>query len=273
MRTLRANFSNRAGAAGAAMLALLVLALVLVPRLSPWDPFALDFASMLQPPSAQHWFGTDNFGRDIFTRVIAGAATDLRIALICVLVPAAFGTLIGLVAGYFGGWVDAALMRLTDIVWAFPFYVLVLAIVGALGPSEQNLYIAFFLVNWIGYARIVRGETQLVARLEFVAALRVLRFPHGRILGRHLLPNTRAPALVYAMSDIVLTVQAVAALSFFGLGVQPPTPEWGLQIVESIDFMRDAPWMTIFPGLAIAWVGVAFSLLGEGLATALRPKG
>lgn len=264
---------NRAGAAGAAMLLAVVLAIVLVPRLLPWDPLALDFAAMLQPPSAQHWFGTDNFGRDIFARVVAGAKTDLRIALVCVLVPAAFGTMIGLIAGHFGGWIDAALMRLTDIVWAFPFYVLVLAIVGVLGPSEQNLYIAFFLVNWIGYARIVRGETQLVSRLEFIEATRVLRFSHPRIMGRHLLPNTVAPALVYAMSDIVLTVQAVAALSFFGLGVQPPTPEWGLQIVESIDFMRDAPWMTLFPGLAIAWVGIAFSLLGDGLATVLRPKG
>lgn len=150
---------------------------------------------------------------------------------------------------------------------------LVLAIVGVLGPSETNLHIAFFIVNWIGYARIVRGETLLIARLEFIEATRVLRYGKPRVMLRHILPNAITPALVYSMSDVVLTVQAVAAMSFFGLGVQPPAPEWGLLIVESIDFMREAPWMTIFPGLAIIWIGIAFSLLGEGLSTALKTKG
>lgn len=260
-----------AGLAGLAMLALLGLAVALTPALSPHDPFALDFGNALQPPGAAHWFGTDNFGRDIFARVMAGAVYDLRLALVCVFGPMAIGVLIGLAAGYFGGRIDAALMRLTDIVWAFPFYVLVLAIVGVLGPGEGNLYVAFFLVNWIGYARIVRGETLLIARLEYVEAARVLRYGHARIMLVHILPNAVTPALIYAMSDVVLTVQAVAALSFFGLGVQPPAPEWGLLIVESIDYMRAAPWMTLFPGLALAWVGVAFSLIGEGLATALKP--
>ncbi|MEY8839009.1 ABC transporter permease [Cribrihabitans sp. XS_ASV171] len=262
---------NRSGLAGLCMLSLLLLAMVLTPVLSPYDPFKLDFGGALQAPSTAHWFGTDNFGRDIFTRVMAGAVYDLRLALICVFGPAAIGVVIGMVAGYFGGVVDSALMRITDIAWAFPFYVLVLAIVGVLGPSEMNLYIAFFLVNWIGYARIVRGETLVVAGQEYVEAVKVLRFSRPRILFRHIMPNTVTPALVYSMSDVVLTVQAVAALSFFGLGVQPPAPEWGLLIVESIDYMREAPWMTLFPGLALAWVGIGFSLVGEGLATALKP--
>lgn len=262
-----------AGAIGLMMIALTAAVTALTPVLSPHDPFALNFANALQAPSATHWFGTDNFGRDIFTRVMVGAVYDLRIALICVFGPMAIGVLVGLTAGFLGGRIDSWLMRLTDIVWAFPFYVLVIAIVGVLGPSETNLYIAFFLVNWIGYARIVRGETLLVSRLEFIEATRVLRFSRPRIMLRHILPNAVTPALVYSMSDVVLTVQAVAALSFFGLGVQPPAPEWGLLIVESITYMREAPWMTIGPGLALIWIGIAFSLLGEGLSTALKPKG
>lgn len=273
MTFVKSFLRTRSGLAGLAMLAMLLLAVILTPILSPHDPFALDFAAALQPPSLEHWFGTDNFGRDIFARVVAGAVYDLRLALICVFGPMMIGVAIGLIAGYFGGPVDAVLMRLTDMVWAFPFYVLVLAIVGVLGPSEMNLYIAFFLVNWIGYARIVRGETLVASRLEYVEAAQVLRYPNRRILFRHLMPNTITPALVYSMSDVVLTVQAVAALSFFGLGVQPPAPEWGLLIVESIDFMREAPWMTLFPGLALAWVGIGFSLIGEGLSNALKPKG
>lgn len=273
MRFLSSFLRTPAGAIGLLMFAITVLATILTPYLSPYDPFSLDFGGAMQPPSAAHWFGTDNFGRDIFTRIMAGAVYDLRLALICVFGPMTMGVLIGLAAGYFGGWVDAALMRLTDILWAFPFYVLVLAIVGVLGPSETNLYIAFFIVNWIGYARIVRGETLLISRLEYVEATRVLRLGHGRVMLRHILPNALTPALVYSMSDVVLTVQAVAAMSFFGLGVQPPAPEWGLLIVESIDYMREAPWMTIFPGLAIIWIGIAFSLLGEGLSVTLKPKG
>lgn len=271
--SVRRFIASPAGLGGLAMLLVLLVAVVVTPMVSPYDPYTLDFGNALLPPDALHWFGTDNFGRDIFTRVIAGAVYDLRLAITCVFGPMILGILIGLCAGYFGGWVDAALMRLTDIVWAFPFYVLVLTIVGVLGPSEGNLYIAFFMVNWIGYARIVRGETLVIARLEYVQALQILRFGPLRTMLRHILPNAVTPAIVYSMSDLVLTVQAVAALSFFGLGVQPPAPEWGLLIVESIDYMRDAPWMTIFPGLAIAWVGIAFALVGEGLATALKPKG
>lgn len=273
MRLLRNLLRSPAGVVGLAMLVITLVAAVLTPVLSPYDPFALNFGNAMQAPSAAHWFGTDNFGRDIFTRVMAGAVYDLRLALICVFGPMAIGVFIGLAAGFFGGRIDAMLMRLTDIVWAFPFYVLVLAIVGVMGPGETNLYIAFFIVNWIGYARIVRGETLLITRLEFIEATRVLRFGKARVMVRHVLPNAVTPALVYSMSDVVLTVQAVAAMSFFGLGVQPPAPEWGLLIVESIDYMREAPWMTIFPGLAIVWVGIAFSLVGEGLSTALKPKG
>lgn len=273
MRVIGNLLHTPAGATGLAMMVVTLALTLLTPVLSPYDAFALDFGNAMQPPSAAHWFGTDNFGRDIFTRVMAGAVYDLRLALICVFGPMAVGVLIGLAAGYFGGWVDAALMRVTDIIWVFPFYVLVLAIVGVLGPSETNLYIAFFIVNWIGYARIVRGETLLISRLEYVEATRVLRFGRLRVMLRHILPNAITPALVYSMSDVVLTVQAVAAMSFFGLGVQPPAPEWGLLIVESIDYMREAPWMTIFPGLAIVWIGIAFALLGEGLSTALKPKG
>jgi peptide/nickel transport system permease protein len=259
--------------AGTSMLLLLLVGVLYVSFVSSIDPFALAFNQALLPPSGEHWFGTDNFGRDIFARVMIGAVYDLRLSLICVFGPMIVGVTIGLIAGYFGGSVDAALMRTTDILWAFPFYVLVLAIVGALGPGETNLYIAFFLVNWIGFARIARGETLLIARLEYVEAVRLLRFSPSWIIFRHVMPNAVTPAIVYATADVVLTVQAVAALSFFGLGIQPPAPEWGLLIVDSLAYMREAPWMMIFPGLAIAWVGFAFSLLGDGLAASLRPEG
>ncbi len=257
---------------GATMVLLLAVVAIFGPHLLQADPLAVDFGQALIPPGLDHWFGTDDLGRDVFARVVAAAGIDLQIALMCVFLPFCIGSLVGLISGYAGGKTDIVLMRLVDILWAFPFYVLVIAIVGSLGPSIANMYLAFTLVAWISFARIVRGEVLVVKRLEYVEAARVLGYSHLRILLRHVLPNAIGPAIVFMMADVVLTILAVTALGFLGLGIQPPTPEWGVMIAEGRNFIFDGWWGSVFPGLAIAYVGVAFALLGDGLEDLLRPK-
>ena len=263
---------NGALLTGAIMLALLGVVTAFGPLLLPFDPLAVDFGQALLPPSLGHWFGTDDLGRDVFSRVVVASHTDLEIAVMCVLIPFVTGTAVGLVSGYAGGVVDAVLMRLVDILWAFPFYVLVIAIVGSLGPSIANMYLAFALVAWISFARIVRGEVLILKQQEFVQAALLLGYSHLRILLRHILPNAITPAIVFMMSDVVLTILAVTALGFLGLGIQPPTPEWGVMISEGRNFIFDGWWGSLFPGLAIVYVGVTFSFLGDGLDDFLRPK-
>jgi len=261
------GWSMRVGLGG---IALLALAAALAPLILPYDPTRLDLAGGLQAPSLAHWFGTDQLGRDVLTRVIYGARIDLQIGAIGVAVPLAIGLVLGLLAAYLGGWVDALIGRLIDIVIAFPFLVLVIAIVAMLGPGLINLYIAISLVSWVLYARIVRGEVLALRSREYVLAARSLGFGNGRIMFRHILPNAIAPAFVFAMSDFVLDVQLGATLSFFGLGVQAPTPEWGLMIAESRNLMFTAPWTVLFPGLAIIVVSFFVSLIGDGLADQVR---
>ena len=259
--------------AGLIMLALLLVAVWGAPLFVPYDPLKVNFGSALRPPSPEHWFGTDNLGRDILARVLAAGKTDLQIAVVCVALPFFLGSTAGAIAGYFGGVVDRIISGIIDILWAFPFYVLVIAIVGTLGPSTGNIYLAFTLVVWISFARIVRGEVLVVRETEYVMAARMLGFSHARIILRHVLPNAITPALVYAMADVVLTILAITSLSFLGLGVQPPTPEWGIMIADGRNFIFNAWWMSTFPGLAIIYTGIAFTLIGDGLDTALRPKG
>jgi peptide/nickel transport system permease protein len=255
------------------MLVLLLVGMVSGPWLVPFDPLRVDFAIALQPPSLTHWFGTDNLGRDVLARTLSAGQVDLQIALVCVALPFLVGSVVGAVAGYFGGIVDRVISGIVDILWAFPFYVLVIAIVGTLGPSTGNLYLAFTLVVWISFARIVRGEVLVVREIEYVQAARMLGFSHARIILGHVLPNAIAPALVFAMADVVLTILGITALSFLGLGVQPPTPEWGIMIADGRNFIFDAWWISTFPGLAIVYTGITFTLIGDGLDTLLRPKG
>lgn len=263
---------NRALQCGLFLLAALLLMAYAGPYLISHDPLAVDFDQALLAPSLTHPFGTDDLGRDVLSRVIHAAATDLQIALVCVLLPFAIGTTIGLISGYIGGWVDAVLMRLVDILWAFPFYVLVIAIVGSMGPSIGNMYLAFTVVIWISFARIVRGEVLLVKNAEYIQAAKVLGYSQLRIVLRHVLPNVITPAIVFMMADVVLTILAVTSLGFLGLGIQPPTPEWGVMISEGRNFIFDGWWISLFPGLAIVYVGITFALLGDGLDDFLRPK-
>lgn len=265
--------TNRSLPAGLVMLALLVGLTLGAPWVVPFDPLKVNFGGALQAPNFTHWLGTDNLGRDVLARILYAGRVDLQIALICVTLPFLVGSVAGAVAGYLGGIVDRIISGLVDILWAFPFYVLVIAIVGTLGPSTGNLYLAFTLVNWISFARIVRGEVLVVREMEYVMAVRMLGYSNARIILVHALPNAITPALVYAMADIVLTILAITALSFLGLGVQPPTPEWGIMIANGRNFIFDAWWISTFPGLAIVYAGIAFTLIGDGLDTLLRPKG
>lgn len=255
---------------GVAGFLLMVVAAIAAPWIAPYDPVALDLRSALKPPSLAHLFGTDHLGRDILSRVIWAARVDLQIGLIGVAIPMAIGTVVGLLAGYFGGWIDALIGRVVDIVIAFPFLVLVIAIVAMLGPGLVNLYIAITIVSWVLYARIVRGETLAIRRREYVMAAESLGYGDLRIMLRHILPNVMAPAFVFGMSDFVLDLQLGATLSFFGLGVQAPTPEWGLMIAETRTFMITAPWTVIFPGLAIIAISFFVSLIGDGFADRTR---
>ena len=242
----------------------------LAPLIAPYDPTALGLAQGLTPPSAAHWFGTDQLGRDILTRVLYAARVDLQIGTIGVIIPLIMGVVIGLFAGYYAGWPDAILGRVIDVVTAFPFLVLVLAIVAMLGPGLRNFYIAISLVSWVAYARIVRGEALGVRGRGYILAARSLGYSDARIMFRHLLPNVIVPALVFGMSDFVLDILAGASLGFFGLGVQPPTPEWGVMIAEGRNFIITAPWVVIFPGVAIIVTSFFVSLIGDSVSDIVR---
>ncbi|HEV2012161.1 MAG TPA: ABC transporter permease, partial [Candidatus Limnocylindria bacterium] len=227
------------------------LGAALAPLLAPADPLAQSLGSRLEPPSAAHWLGTDQLGRDILSRLLYGARISLVIGLVVVVSAGTFGTLVGIVAGYAGGLVDEALMRFTEVFLAFPPLILAMAIAGALGPSLTNAIIAIAAVTWAVYARLARGQLLSLRRREFVEAARAIGASRVRILVRHLLPNALAPLLVQASFDMGSAIIAAAGLSFIGFGAQPPTPEWGVMISEGRNFISTEPWLSLFPGLAI----------------------
>jgi peptide/nickel transport system permease protein len=243
-----------------------LLVALAAPWLAPYDPLAQDLAATLQPPSVVHLLGTDNFGRDILSRIIWGTRLDLQMGVFGVLFPFIIGTFIGAMSGYFGGFVDMVLMRLLDITISFPFFVLIIAIVATLGPGLGSFYIALALVGWVSYARLVRARFLVLKHADFVMAARSLGFSHLRIVLHHILPNAIMPALVFSMSDAVIDILLGSSLSYLGLGIQPPTPEWGLMIAEGQNFIATAWWMTFFPGLAIVLLATGFSLLADGAA-------
>lgn len=241
--------------------------------IAPYSPTKFDYQAVLQGPSAKHWFGTDNFGRDMFSRVVWGARLDMQIALFTTLFPFLFGSLIGALAGYYGGWFDIVLGRVVDIIITFPFLVLVIAIVAVLGPGLNNMYIAVSAVGWVFYARLVRAEILNQKKAEYALAGRVMGYTPSRIIFRHLLPNAITPAMVYWMTDMALGILLGSSLGYLGLGAQPPTAEWGVLIADGKNFLSTAWWISTFPGIAITLAGIGFSLLGDGLADLLRPRG
>lgn len=259
------------GALGAGIVILLALAAVLAPVIAPYDPLDTDFLAILQPPSGAHLLGTDAFGRDILTRILYGGRIDLLIGFGATGVTVVVGTAIGLVSGYFGGWVDVVIMRVVDLFFAFPFFVLVIAIVAMLGPSVFNMFVAIWAVSWISYARITRGHTLVAKRQEYAVAARALGYRRPRIMLRHILPNVVSYVVIFAMVDAVGNIILGSALGFLGLGAKPPSPEWGVMISDGQNYIFTAWWLTTLPGIAIVLVGAGFSLIGDGLADILRP--
>lgn len=252
---------------------LALLACALVPDLiAPYPPDAFDYRALLQPPSAAHPFGTDNFGRDVFSRTIWAARIDLQIAIFGTLFAALFGTFVGALVGYTGGLADTLFRRLVDLLITIPFLVLVIAIVAALGPGLLNMYIAISAVNWVFYARLMRAEIITQKRRDYADAGRVMGYSRARIIFRHLLPNAITPSITFWMTDMALVILLGSSLGYLGLGAQPPTAEWGVLIADAKNFMTTAWWMSIFPGLAIVLAGMGFSLLGDGLAIRLRRR-
>jgi peptide/nickel transport system permease protein len=269
-RRLRLSSLTRVGGA---LVAAWILVALIAPLLAPYDPDATDVRAILQPPlTPGHPLGTDQLGRDLLSRILFGARVDLSMGVIGVLAPFALGIVLGVVSGYVGRLLDTILMRLVDIALAFPFIVLVLAIVAVLGPGLVNYFIALAVVAWVPYARLLRAETLVLKRLEFVEAARVLGFSNVYIMRRHVLPNAITPAAVFVITDIVLTILLGAGLSFYGLGAQPPTAEWGRMIAEGQTFISAAWWISVFPGVALVLLTLGFALLGDGLARDLRVR-
>jgi peptide/nickel transport system permease protein len=266
MRLQRAGL-NVTLLAGLVLLAVVILVAIAAPLLTPYDPIVQKLDEGFLPPlSPNHILGTDNFGRDVWSRIAYSTRLDLQIGLISVLFPFIFGSMVGIATGYLGGKLDTFFMRVVDVLMAFPFLILVVAIMSILGPGLGNLYIAFGLVGWIPYTRISRGETLAARNLEYVQAARIIGATTPRIMLRHILPNVIGPGLVYVFTGMVLAILIGATLSYLGLGPQPPTPEWGAMIAAGRQFLLQAWWLTALPGFALLVLGVALSLIGDGLA-------
>jgi peptide/nickel transport system permease protein len=258
--------------AGGTLLILILAACFGAPLITSQNPDNQDLNNILASPgTAGHLLGTDQLGRDTLARLLYGGQVDLRIALLAVLFPFVLGTIMGSLAGYFGGWVDMIIMRLIEIVVAFPFYVLVIALVFVLGPGASSIYIAITIVGWVSYARIIRGEILIAKRQEYVLAARSGGLSAVRIVVRHLLPNVISQPIIYAMSDIVQDILGIVTLSYLGLGIQPPTADWGSMISDGQDFLTTHWELTTIPGIAVVVTGLALSLLGDGLTDLLRP--
>lgn len=268
-RRLRKNYFAMAGAI---TLLLLIIASLAAPLVAPYDPNFQDYSSMMLDPSRNHPFGTDNFGRDILSRVVYGASISLRLGILGTIIGAIIGTTIGALAGYHGGWVDALIMRLLDVQLAFPGLLLAIIIIAILGVGEINVIIAIGVFSIPTFARVIRGSLLSLREQDFVLAARAVGVLDRRLLFVHLLPNVLAPILVLSTIRLGTSILTAASLGFLGLGVRPPAPEWGTMLSEGRNYMQLAPHIAIFPGLAILITVVALNLLGDGLRDALDPK-
>jgi peptide/nickel transport system permease protein len=245
---------------------------ILAPVIAPYDPTKQDLQNILQDPSSKHWLGTDQLGRDVWSRMLYAARVDLRVGFLAVLLPFVIGTTLGAVAGYYGRFGDTFISRLAEIVVAFPFYVLVIAMVFVLGPGTRNIYLAVTMVGWVSYMRIIRGEVLVQKRQEYTLAAQAAGLSNVRIIVRHLLPNVITQAIVFAMSDIVLDILLIVTLGYLGLGIQPPTPDWGTMIADGQTFLTVKWQLSTIPGVAVVITGLGLSLIGDGLADLLRPE-
>ena len=255
---------------GGLILSAMIGLAIAAPLVTTYNPEALNPTQALLSPSAHHLLGTDQLGRDVWARLLYGARLDLQVALLAVLFPFLLGTGIGLCAGYLGGWVDIVVMRIVDVILAFPFFVLVITLVFLLGPGTKSIYIAMTVTDWVSYTWIIRAEVLSAKRHEYVLAARALGYRRRRIILRHVLPNVITPAIVYSMSDVVFTILTIVTLGYLGLGIPPPTPEWGSMIADGQQFITTNWELATFPGLAVVITAIGLSLLGDGLADLLR---
>lgn len=270
-RVLRHLFQNRRVVIAIIIIFLITGAALFAPLLSPYDPYEIDLSATLEAPSSQHWLGTDNMGRDILSRIIYGSRISLLVGLVAVGVSGIIGIFFGTLAGYFGRWVDGLIMRLVDILLAFPSILLAIALVAVLGASLFNVILAIGIVNWVSYARLVRGEFLSLKNKEFVTSIQALGAGTPRVIFKHMLPNAFAPIIVMATMGMAGAIITESSLSFLGLGVQPPTASWGQMLSEGRQVIREAWWVSTFPGLAIMFTVLAFNILGDGLRDALDP--
>lgn len=272
MRKLRQLLRNFAFVFGLFLTVVLVLVAILAPLLSPYDPNIQDTSRRLEAPSHEHPLGLDNLGRDVLSRIIWGARVSLRVGFSVVILASLVGIALGAISGYFGGWTDTIIMRITDILLAFPGILLAIALVAVLGPSLNNVVLALAIIGWVGYARLVRGQVLKVREMEFVTAAKALGARSPRVIVRHVLPNVMNPVIVMATLGLAGAILSEAALSFLGLGVQPPTPSWGAMLTAGRQYLGEANHLAIFPGAAIMLAVMGLNFLGDGLIDALDPK-
>ena len=266
--------SDRRAWFGGGVIVLLVSLAIAAPVFARHDPFGVELINSLQPPNSQHWFGTDVQGRDVWARLVYGARVSLSVGILSQGIALTLGVILGLLAGYYGRWIDELVMRLADVTLAFPTLLVLIALVAALQPSLTVVFITIGVVGWAGMARLVRGQVLVIRELEFVQAERALGANDIRILMLHVLPSVVAPVVIAATLGVAGAIMAESSLSFLGLGVQPPTPSWGSMIADGRDLyqLRHAPWTSVFPGLAIGSAVLGFNLLGDALRDALDPR-
>jgi len=272
MSTLRLLLRNKISLAGTLVLALVLISALLGPWLVPFSANETDVSNALQGPGRDHWFGTDNLGRDVFSRVVLATRVSVQVAAVSVGIALVVGVAVGLVSGYLAGPTDAVLMRIVDVLFAFPVLLLALAIVAVLGPGLGSAMIAIGVVYTPIFARVTRGSTLSVRQEPYVQASRTMGTGNGYILWHHVLPNISGPVIVQTSLSLAFAILSEAALSFLGLGVQPPQPSWGRMLYDAQGFLGQAWWMSVFPGLAILLTTLAFNLVGDGLGQVLDPK-
>jgi peptide/nickel transport system permease protein len=264
--------ANRFAMAGILIVIVLFVLSFLAPFITPFAPDDLDAYHVLLPPSADHWLGTDELGRDVLTRIIYGARISLKVGFVSVGIAIFAGSIAGLCAGFYGGWVDQVIMRFVDIMLCFPTFFLILAVIALLEPSIWYIMIIIGLTGWMGVARLVRAEVLTLKERDFVMSARSIGASNARIIFRHILPNAMSPVLVTATLGVAGAILTESALSFLGIGVQPPTPSWGNMLTAGKDYLEFAWWLSLFPGLAILITVIAYNLVGEGLRDALDPR-
>jgi ABC-type dipeptide/oligopeptide/nickel transport system permease subunit len=263
---------NRLAMFGLLLVGLLILLAVFAPWIAPYDPTQVNLKESFLPPSPQHLCGTDLLGRDIFSRIIYGSRVSLAVGVVAIGISVILGLFLGAISGYFGGRLDSLVMRLADIFFAFPWVLGAIAIMTILGPGLVNVFIAIGVLGWATFARIFRGSILSVKESEYVQAARAVGASHARIIYRHIFPNAISPIIVYGTMSVGTAIIVEAALSFLGIGVQPPQPSWGYMLSEAMDYLAQAPWMMYFPGLAIVLTVLGFVLLADGLRDALDPR-